>query len=95
MGNVLFCIFRNKLQPSKEQILFEPREVPLPSPAKLVDIKGYCDRFAVLSLTGELYVWGKNVRKLLTGSHPIRSEEENTVLTPTLLEPKSDFVVDF
>lgn len=65
-----------------------------PAQTKLVDLKGCSERFAVLSLTGELYIWGKNARQMLGG--PVaRSEEENTVLIPTLLDCKNDFIVDF
>lgn len=66
----------------------------MPPNTKLVDLKGYLDRYAVLSLNGELYAWGKNAKRLL-GTESARSEEENTLTTPTLLERQNEFIIDF
>jgi alpha-tubulin suppressor-like RCC1 family protein len=66
----------------------------MPPNIKLVDLKGFLDRYAVLSLTGELYAWGKNAKRLL-GMDSARSEEENTLATPALLEKQNEFIVDF
>jgi alpha-tubulin suppressor-like RCC1 family protein len=66
----------------------------MPAHTKIVDLKGFFDRFAALSLTGELYAWGKNTKKLL-GIESMRTEEENTLATPALLERQNEFIVDF
>ncbi len=44
----------------------------MPPHTKIIDLKGFFDRFAVLTLTGELYVWGKDAKKLL-GMGPMRT----------------------
>jgi hypothetical protein len=40
----------------------------LPTQTKAIDLKGCSGKYAVLSLTGELYVWGKNAKQLLGGA---------------------------
>ena len=48
------------------------------------------DTFGVLSLTGQLYIWGKNSRVFNSLLH---SQED--YIEPTIISKNIDFIVDF
>ena len=61
MGSVSLISFRRKTS-SKEELIFEPRELKVHR-KKWITIKGKDGKYAALSLHGELYLWGREVKQ--------------------------------
>ena len=83
----------NRTNPKKDAIIFEPQEIKTSNPSKFVDLKGKNDNFGVLSLVGELYLWGRTAKTLLGGS--TRSGSDLFISEPTTYGLKSGYVLDF
>lgn len=53
------------MRAKEEQNIFNPREIKLNN-SKLVDLKGNSEKYAAMSLMGELFLWGKDTHKYLS-----------------------------
>lgn len=76
-------------------MIFEPREVKVKG-SKFIDLKGSNDRFGLLSIAGELYLWGNNAKILFDGFNhkQVNQNSYNWVTQPHKVD-LDQFVLDF
>jgi hypothetical protein len=67
VGNVPLIKYSKKIYPKGEELIFEPREIPLEEEDKIIDLKGRGEKYGVLSVSGNLYIWGKSSKEYVNG----------------------------
>ena len=61
----------------------------------MIDLKGRGERFGALTLLGELYIWGKNMKQHLPKLESRILESDESIRVPTLFDHKHGQIIDF